>query len=168
MLKNNYCDCFLTQNNYLWFTNYSIMKKVLSAIAFVLISSMTFTSCITEEKDNTGPQIEIVTPEEGEVFAPGDVMNLHLKFKDADGIAVYKYEIYNEIVSAPNSFEDEREVPIGGFVTEFPIIHKITIPEEVDNAPTTPGTYIIDVKARDFNDNLSILRQTIEIVSEEE
>lgn len=167
MLKNNYCDCFLTQNNYLWFTNYSIMKKVLSAIAFVLISSMTFTSCITEEKDNTGPQIEIVTPEEGEVFAPGDVMNLHLKFKDADGIAVYKYEIYSEI-SDPNSFEDEREVPIGGFVTEFPIIHKITIPEEVDNAPTTPGTYIIDVKARDFNDNLSILRQTIEIVAEEE
>src|SRR5690606_41064970 len=82
MLKNNYCDCFLTQNNYLWFTNYSIMKKVLSAIAFVLISSMTFTSCITEEKDNTGPQIEIVTPEDGEVFALGDVMELHLKFKD--------------------------------------------------------------------------------------
>lgn len=144
------------------------MKKIVAAIAVLIFSAGTFTSCITDEKDTSGPEIEIITPEEGEVFAPGDKLELHLKFKDPDGIAVYSYEIYNEDLSAPNSFEDDREIPLGGFFTEFPIIHRITIPEDINDAPPSPGTYIIDVKARDFNDYISVLRQTIEIVAEEE
>ena len=144
------------------------MKKIIATIAVLIFSATSFTSCITDEKDTSGPQIEIIAPEEGEVFVPGDIMELHLKFKDPDGIAVYKYEIYNEDFNAPNSFEDDREVPIGNFVTEFPIIHRITIPEEINSTSPSPGTYIIDVKARDFEDNLSVLRQTFKIAAEED
>jgi len=144
------------------------MKKIVAVIALVLVSGTIFTSCITDEKDNTGPQIEIITPEEGEVFAPGDIMGIRLKFKDADGVAVYKYEIYNEDASVPNSFESESEFPLLSYVNEFSIIHNISIPREVNDTPLASGTYIIDIKARDFADNLSVLKQTFEIVAEEE
>lgn len=143
------------------------MKKIFSTIVLTLILGATFTACETQEKDTVGPEIKIVEPANNEIFSPGDIMDLHLEFKDhPSGIAVYQYMIYHENIDMPNSFEDEKEVALGAFVNEFPIIHKIKFPEQINSNPLATGTYVIEVKARDHENNLSVLRQNIEIVTE--
>lgn len=142
------------------------MKKVFSTIGLLMVSLFLLSSCITDKKDNSGPEIIIENPEDGEEFAPGDVLNLHMIFKDQDGVAVYQYMIYNEDIDAANSFEDDREVAIAGFYTEFQAGQTITIPEEVNDVPLASGTYVIEVKARDQNADLSIVRQNFSIVAE--
>lgn len=142
------------------------MKKIFSTVGLLMVSLFLLSSCVTDEKDNSGPEIIIENPEEGEVFAPSDLLSLQMVFKDQDGVAVYQYMIYNEDIDATNSFEADREVAIAGFYTEFTAGQSITIPEEVNNVPLASGTYVIEVRAIDQNADLSIVRQNFSIVAE--
>ena len=126
------------------------MKKIVFLL--VVFSGLIFMSC-NDDKDTTGPSIEVINPTENKIYEPGDEVSIYLKLSDETSIAYYKYNAY----SLEHNFLDvEEETKIDYLLTETMVRHSFILPKYTNGNNLLPdGDYILKITALDRYGNRS-------------
>ena len=131
------------------------MKNIL--YIFLLVSSTLFLGSCSNDKDNDGPEIEIIKPDENEVVLTGTNLNMKFRFKDEYGIYNFVYQIYHEDSEIEGRFTYSTEIIFNEIVTSFETSRTVLIPlMKSETIPTAPGNYILRVISTDIYNNRTI------------
>ena len=135
---------------------------------FLLIGSSLLLGACSSDSDTTPPTIEIITPEENQVFRTGDIIDLKIRLTDEYGIAAYAYQIFHDQPGTLGEFSIEKEFKFNSLYTSLENNHSEKIPLMFkDSVPTAVGDYNLRVIAVDIYNNRSVVDRPIKILKKE-
>ncbi len=138
------------------------MKKIVFLL--VVFSGLIFMSC-NDDKDTTGPSIEVINPTENKIYKPGDEVGIYMKLSDETNLAYYKYEAY----SLEHNFLDvKKEIELEYVITEIIVKHSFILPKYTNGNNLLPdGDYILKITAVDRYGNTSEFIRNFKVKSGE-
>lgn len=136
------------------------MKNILYAL--LLVAGGLFLDSCSNDKDTSGPTIEIITPEVNDTVKLGSNLEMKFRFTDDYGIRYYSYDIFYETPGTVGEFEYFKEINVGGSYIEYEVPHSVFIPKKYnDSIPTVTGNYTLRVIAIDMYGNQSHVDQPL-------
>lgn len=134
------------------------------SLLFLLTTAFAFVGCNDEDPDTVGPTIEITNIPDNKEFKFGENLSLHFKFSDQTGVFQYQYRIYAAEITEETWFLTENLITFEGFFTEKNEIKSVLLPAKSPSEIYLEGNYIIEVLAKDINNNISTYYKPIRIV----
>lgn len=120
-----------------------------------MLFAVTVVSC-GNEGDKRGPSIEILSPENGQVFEYGQTINLKIKVKDESGIRQMKYSVKAESDEGVKFFR-EATLNLYSYTTELEDNIPIEVPKKFkDSISFQNSNYRLELRAMDYKNNEGI------------
>jgi len=145
------------------------MKQIL----FLLATLPFFWGC-SDDNDTQKPQVEIISPADGDHFHPGETISLNVVFEDNTELASYKIEIHynsdghNHKSASTNNvaFEYNKSYSFEKGLNSFELSYEIVIPTTINELPIKEGEYHLGIHCFDKAGNESEVFVEIEIEAE--
>ena len=155
-------------------------KIILLLVTIAIVSTLSFASCEKDKGDTTPPVINLISPENGELFETGKDIHFEVEFSDDNMLKSYKVEIHNNFdghghgntysnpdfyfveITETTPFAFQRSWDISDKKNTTIHHHEIEIPENA-----TPGNYHFMVYCTDAAGNESHVVRNIILTTEE-
>lgn len=137
--------------------------RILKHLIVLFLLSISFVACNDEGPDREGPIIEITNIPDNKEYKFGDDLIMNFKFTDELGVYEYKYEIYADDFSK-ESFTYQKHIIFPTSYTLAEVTQSVLLPEKSPSETYYEGDYVIEVKASDINQNVSIYYKPIKII----
>lgn len=142
--------------------------------ALFLLSTLPFFWSCSDKNDTKKPQIEIISPADGDHFHPGETISLNVLFEDNTELASYKIEIHyngdghNHKNASTNNvgFEYNKSFDFEKGLNKFELQYDIVIPATINELPVKEGEYHLGIHCFDKAGNEREVYVEIEIEAE--